>query len=65
MHPYQANMKSFVYNPFNLLPVALLDENNFATIYQYDEQQQVQNIIKETEKGLIFIDYKKKHKMIK
>ncbi len=61
VHPYNANMKTFVYNPFTFQLMAVLDENNFAGIYQYDAQQQVQNTIKETEKGRIFLDYRIKH----
>ncbi|MCR6720407.1 MAG: PA14 domain-containing protein [Chitinophagaceae bacterium] len=37
-HPYNANMKSFVYDPVSLRLVADLDENNFASFYEYDDE---------------------------
>jgi hypothetical protein len=38
IHPYEANMKSFVYDPVNLRLLAELDANNYATFYEYDEE---------------------------
>gem|GEM_PF-4992639 len=58
VHPYNANMKTFIYNPFTHQLIAVLDENNYALIYQYDAMQQMQNTIKETEKGRIFLNYR-------
>ncbi len=37
VHPFNANMKSFVYHPVNLRLMAELDENNYATLYEYDD----------------------------
>lgn len=52
IHPYNANMKSFVYNPTNLRLVAELDENNYATFYEYDDEGTLIRLKKETERGV-------------
>ncbi|HVI47119.1 MAG TPA: hypothetical protein VM802_19740 [Chitinophaga sp.] len=52
IHPYNAIMKSFVYNPVNLRLVAELDENNYATFYEYDDDGVLIRLKKETEKGI-------------
>ena len=38
IHPYNANMKSYVYDAVNLRLVAELDANNYASFYEYDEE---------------------------
>ena len=52
MHPYNANMKSFVYDPVSLRLMAELDENNYATFYEYDDDGTLIRVKKETEKGV-------------
>jgi hypothetical protein len=52
VHPFNANMKSFVYNPFNLRLMAELDENNYTTFYEYDDDGTLIRIKKETERGI-------------
>ena len=51
--PVAANMKSFVYNAVNQKLMATLDENNFATIYEYDQEGNLIRIKKETSKGIM------------
>jgi hypothetical protein len=51
-HPYNANMKSFVYDPQNLRLMAELDENNYATFYEYDDDGRLARVKKETERGI-------------
>jgi hypothetical protein len=51
-HPYNSNMKSFVYNPYNLKPAAELDENNYATFYEYDDDGTLIRVKKETKLGI-------------
>jgi len=51
--PSNANMKSFVYNPFSEKLMATLDENNFATIYEYDQEGKLVRVKKETTKGIM------------
>lgn len=55
VHPYHANMKAFVYHPFNEKLMATLDENNFATFYEYDQEGNLVRTKKETEKGIMTI----------
>lgn len=50
--PFNANMKSFVYNPVNLRLMAQLDENNYATFYEYDDDGTLIRVKKETERGI-------------
>ena len=50
--PFNANMKSFVYDPVNLRLMAELDENNYSTFYEYDDDGTLIRVKKETEKGI-------------
>jgi hypothetical protein len=52
MHPFNSNMKSFVYDPVNLRLMAELDENNYATFYEYDDDGTLVRLKKETERGI-------------
>lgn len=52
IHPYQANMKSFVFHPVNLRLLAELDENNYATLYEYDDEGTLIRLKKETQRGV-------------
>jgi hypothetical protein len=45
-------MKSFVYDPVNLRLTAELDENNYATFYEYDDDGALIRLKKETERGV-------------
>jgi hypothetical protein len=55
IYPKNANMKSFVYNPVNQKLMATLDENNFATFYEYDQEGNLVRTKKETEKGIMTV----------
>jgi hypothetical protein len=55
IHPYYSNMKSFVYDPVSLRLMAELDENNYATFYEYDDDGTLIRVKKETEKGIMTI----------
>jgi len=52
IHPFNANMKSYVYDPRTLRLSAELDENNYATFYEYDEEGQLVRVKKETIQGI-------------
>lgn len=52
IHPFNANMKSFIYHPVNLRLMAELDENNYATFYEYDDEGTLIRLKKETERGI-------------
>ena len=53
--PAEGNMKSYVYDYRDYSLMAILDENNFATFYEYDAQKQLKRIKKETAKGIATI----------
>lgn len=53
--PFDASMKSYVYDPVNLRLVAELDERNYATFYEYDEEGKLIRVKKETERGIMTI----------
>lgn len=53
--PMDANMKAFVYHPVNQRLIATLDENNFASMYEYDQEGNLVRTKKETEKGIITV----------
>ena len=52
IHPFNANMKSYVYDPVTLRLSAELDENNYASFYEYDEEGQLVRVKKETIQGI-------------
>ncbi len=52
IHPFNANMKSFVYDPVTLRLTSELDENNYATFYEYDDDGTLVRVKKETERGV-------------
>jgi hypothetical protein len=55
LHPFNSNMKSYVYHPVNLRFTSELDENNYATFYEYDEEGALIRVKKETAKGIMTI----------
>lgn len=55
VHPFNANMKSFVYDPVSLRLMAELDENNYASFYEYDDDGTLIRLKKETERGVMTI----------
>jgi hypothetical protein len=48
-------MKSYVYDPLTLRLAATLDENNYATFYEYDEEGALTRTKKETTRGVYTI----------
>ena len=52
IHPFNANMKSFVFHPVDLRLMAELDENNYATFYEYDDDGTLTRLKKETQRGI-------------
>lgn len=52
MHPFNATLKSYVYNSSNLRLMAELDENNYSSFYEYDNDGTLIRIKKETERGI-------------
>jgi hypothetical protein len=55
IQPFNSVMKTFVYHPLTLRLMATLDENNYATFYVYDQQEQLVATKKETEDGIFTV----------
>ncbi len=53
--PTDANMKCFVYDPFTFRQIAQLDENHFATMYEYDQEGLLVRVKKETSQGIMTV----------
>jgi hypothetical protein len=53
--PYNGNLKSFVYDEATQRLMAELDENNYATFYEYDLEGGLVRVKKETEQGVFTI----------
>lgn len=53
LQPFSSAMKSYVYHPVTLKLTSELDENNFATFYEYDAEGRLLRIKKETEEGIV------------
>lgn len=53
--PTNGSMKTFVYDPLTLRLMAELDESNYATFYEYDEEGALIRVKKETERGIMTI----------
>ncbi len=55
IHPKNGSMKTYVYDSYSLRLVAQLDERNYATFYEYDEEGRLIRTKKETERGIMTI----------
>lgn len=54
-YPFNGNMKSFVYDEDTQRLMAELDENNYATFYEYDLEGGLIRVKKETDRGVFTI----------
>lgn len=52
IHPFNANMTSYVYDPVNLRLTAQLDANNYAQFYEYDDEGTLIRTKAETKEGV-------------
>lgn len=55
IQPFNSSMKSYVYNPVNLRLMAQLDENNYASFYEYDDDGTLIRVKKEAERGIMTV----------
>jgi hypothetical protein len=55
IQPFNSSMTCYVHDPLNLRLTATLDENNYATFYEYDEAGSLVRVKKETERGIMTI----------
>jgi hypothetical protein len=59
--PYDGSMKSYAYDARTLRLMAELDENNYATFYEYDLEGNLVRIKKETERGIKTLQESRQH----
>lgn len=55
LHPFNASMKSYVYDGETFWLTSELDDNNYATFYEYDNEGGLIRIKKETSRGIVTI----------
>ncbi len=55
IQPFNSMMKGYVFDNVNKRMTAELDENNFATFFEYDEEGNLIRVKKETERGIMTI----------
>ena len=65
VHPLKGSMKSFVYDPETFKLMSELDDNNYATFYEYDNEGGLVRIKKETERGVKTIQETRSGSVIK
>lgn len=59
IQPFDANVKNYLYNEQHKVKT-ILDENNYATFYHYNERGELVTISRETEKGIVNIKENRK-----
>jgi hypothetical protein len=55
IYPFEGQMKSFAYDPSSQRLLAEMDENNFGTFYEYDDEGILIRVKKETDRGIMTI----------
>lgn len=55
IEPYDASMKCYVYDRDSRRLMAELDERNYATFYEYDQDGTLVRVKKETERGIMTV----------
>ena len=55
IHPFDSEMKTMAYDARSQRLMAVMDENNFATFYEYDDEGTLIRVKKETERGIMTI----------
>lgn len=55
IHPWESYLNAYVYDPNSLRLFAELDENNYASFYEYDDEGILVRVKRETEAGIVTI----------
>ncbi|MEO3404974.1 hypothetical protein AAFN85_13795 [Mucilaginibacter sp. CAU 1740] len=53
IHPFDAQLKTYAYDETTMRLMAEMDENGFATFYEYDSEGLLLRVKKETERGIM------------
>ncbi len=65
IHPVNSNLVAYVYDNQTHKLRSQLDENNYATFYEYDKEGNLIRVKRETQRGIKLIKEYQKHTMIK
>ena len=65
IHPIDAQVKTYSYSDRTFKLMAELDENNFATFYEYDDEGGLVRVKKETERGIVTLKESRSSKRFK
>jgi hypothetical protein len=60
LHPFDSKMAGHVYDYVLMKVRAELDDNNYATFYEYDDEGSLVRVKRETEKGIVTIQESRK-----
>jgi hypothetical protein len=55
LQPFNGEMKTYVYDSRSLRLMAVLDENNYAVLYEYDDKGILVRIKRETDEGIMTV----------
>jgi hypothetical protein len=55
IQPYRSSMKTYVYDQRSNRLLATLDDENYATFYEYDQSGMLERVKRETERGIMTI----------
>lgn len=65
IHPFDSQLKSYAYDASTMRLMAELDENGFATFYEYDSEGLLVRVKKETQRGIMTLkESRSSHKRI-
>jgi hypothetical protein len=55
IHPFEGTMKAYAYDNKTYRLMATLDENNYATFYEYDDEGLLIRVKRETDEGIVTV----------
>ena len=61
VHPHKGAMTTYIYDPIRLWLLGELDNRNFATLYDYDEEGTLVQVKKETYRGFITLSHSRQN----
>lgn len=60
IQPFRSSMKSYVYDLKSTRLLATLDDENYATFYEYDQEGMLERVKRETERGVMTVQETRK-----
>lgn len=65
IYPKDGSAQAYVYDPSSMRLMAILDDNNFASLYEYDQEGKLIRIKKETSRGIFTIKESRNSQVLK